>query len=477
MSGTEPEAATERMSDVEALMWSLEAEPMLSSTFANLTFFDRVPEPDALRRRLWRASRAVPRLRRRVVEGFGPGAPVWEDDPDFDLDLHLRWVHLPDEATDADARALAVHLAATPFDRSRPLWEFTVIDGLPDGRAAMVQKMHHTITDGEGGIRMSLEFIDQTRDAPEPDPLDDGPPPPPSRPPWAGAVEAISGLPRRSADAARRVVDTATDLARDPLHVASLLAALPAETASTTRSVVRQLGVVDSHRSPLWSQRSLDRQLETFDVALADVKAAATRLGGSVNDLFVAAAAGGAGAYHRRLGIGVPELRMSMPVSTRSERSPGGNAFTPTRVLVPVSADPRARFAEVHERLAVTKSERALGLTSSFAGLVNLLPQAMLVRLARQQVMTVDFATSNVRAAPFDLYIAGALMTGNYPLGPIAGTAWNLTTMSYRGVLNLGLHVDRAAVADPKQLREDIEAAFADLLALPTDATNAPGDA
>jgi hypothetical protein len=118
-----------------------------------------------------------------------------------------------------------------------------------------------------------------------------------------------------------------------------------------------------------------------------------------------------------------------------------------------------------------------MALTASFAGLVNLLPQAVLVRLARQQVMTVDFATSNVRAAPFDLYIAGALMTGNYPLGPIAGTAWNLTTMSYRGVLNLGLHVDRAAVADPAQLRDDIEAAFTELLALATDASNAPGDA
>ena len=89
------------------------------------------------------------------------------------------------------------------------------------------------------------------------------------------------------------------------------------------------------------------------------------------------------------------------------------------------------------------------------------------MRLPRQQVMTVDFATSNVRAAPFDLYIAGALMTGNYPLGPIAGTAWNLTTMSYRGDLNLGLHVDRAAVTAPDLLRADIEAAFAELLALP----------
>ncbi len=465
MSGDQPDPGTERMSDVEALMWTLDADPVLSSTFANLTFFDQAPDPDRLRRRLWRASRVVPRLRRRVTDRFGPSTPVWEDDPDFDLDTHLRWVRLPDGATDADARALAVELAATPFDRSKPLWEFTVIEGLPDGRAAMVQKMHHTITDGKGGIRMSLEFIDLERDAPDPEPLDDGPPPPPVRPPWAGALDAVGALPRRSADAARRVATTATDWARDPLHVASLLAALPAETAATTRSVVRQLGVVDGHRSSLWDDRSHDHQLETFDVDLAAVKEAATRLGGSVNDLFVAAAAGGSGTYHRRAGVGVDELRMSMPVSTRTDRSPGGNAFTPTRVLVPLTEDPVKRFTEIHERLAVTKTERAMGLTTSLAGLVNLLPQPMLVRLARQQVLTVDFATSNVRAAPFDLYIGGALMTGNYPLGPIAGTAWNLTTMSYRGRLNLGLHADRAAVADPAQLSDDIAESFSELMA------------
>ncbi|MEZ5139926.1 MAG: WS/DGAT domain-containing protein [Acidimicrobiales bacterium] len=133
---------------------------------------------------------------------------------------------------------------------------------------------------------------------------------------------------------------------------------------------------------------------------------------------------------------------------------------------MPVASDACARFEEVHQRLSVTKTERAMNVVSTMAGLVNLLPQPVLVRLARQQVTTVDFATSNVRAAPFDLYIAGALVTGNYPLGPIAGTAWNLTTMSYRGVLNLGLHVDRAAVSAPAELRDDIVEAFAELLAL-----------
>lgn len=454
------------MSDVEAMMWSLEDDPHLSSAFANITFFDRSPEHDRLRRRLWRASRVVPRLRRRVVPGFGPVTPAWQDDPDFDIDHHLRRVVLPAGSTDADAAALAVVLAGQPFDRDRPLWEYTVIDGLPQGRAAMVQRMHHTITDGKGGIRMSMEFIDIERDAPEPPPVDDGPPPPVGRSIVSATLGALGDGARRNAESALRLVGSATDRARDPVHLATVLLDLPAETAATVRSIVRQFGVVGTHRSPLWTGRSLDRRLELFDVPLDQTQDAARRLGGSVNDVFVAAAAGGAGRYHRARGYEVDELRMSMPVSTRTNRAPGGNAFTPTRVLVPLTADPRARFAEVHQRLAVTKTERAMGFTSSVAGIARLLPRPVLHRLARQQVMTVDFATSNLRAAPFDLFIAGALMERNYPLGPIAGTAWNLTTMSYRGLLNLGLHVDAAAVEDPPSLAADIAGAFGELLAL-----------
>lgn len=454
------------MSDVEALMWSLETDPHLSSTFANLTFFDCSPDAGRFRERMWRASRRVPQLRRRVASGIGLGAPSWEEDPAFDIDHHLRRVQLPDGATDDDARALACELALTPFDRDRPLWEFTVVDGLPDGRSAMVQKMHHTITDGEGGIRMSIEFIDLERDAPAPPPLDDGPPAPASPGLVSQAVEAIGSMAQRNVDTAWNLAGSATDLLRDPVHLATLVADLPRESAATVRSVVRQLGVVDGHRSPLWTERSLDRQLVTFEVPLDTVKDAAHHLDGSINDLFVAAAAGGAGAYHRNRGVDVDELRMSMPVSTRTSKAPGGNAFTPTRVLVPLDGDPRARFAAIHDRLQVTKTERALGLTSSLAGVMNLLPHAVLVRMARQQVMTVDFATSNVRAAPFDLYIAGALMEGNYPLGPVAGTAWNLTTMSYRGQLEIGLHADARAVADPAALAADIQDAFDELLAL-----------
>lgn len=454
------------MSDLEALMWRLEEDPHLSSTFANISFFDRPPDPVRLRERLWRATRLVGRLRRRVVEPPLGQAPYWEDDPEFDLDHHLRFLTLPPGATDADVRRLAVEMVVLPFDRARPLWEFTVFEGLPGGRAAMVQKLHHTITDGVGGVRMSVEFIDLERDAPPPPPLDDGPPEPPATPaapgtpPWEAARDLLGSVTRRGVDAANTIAGSVTEWVRDPAHTVEQLAGLSADTAETVRSLGRQLAVLDGHRSPIWTARSLDRGLETFEIPLASVKEAAGRHGVSVNDVFVAAAAGGAGAYHRRRGVEVAELRMSMPVNNRKDRSVGGNSFTPTRVLVPTSADTIERLASIHDRLSVTKAEKAMQLTASVAGLANLVPKPLLVRLFRQQVATVDFATSNVRAAPFDLFIAGALMEANYPIGPTGGTAWNLTTMSYRGNLDIGLHVDAAAVEAPAELAEDIQSEF-----------------
>jgi hypothetical protein len=190
-------------------------------------------------------------------------------------------------------------------------------------------------------------------------------------------------------------------------------------------------------------------------------------LGGTVNDGFVCGVAGGAGRYHRERGVEVDELRVSMPVSTRSDKSAGGNSFSPTRALIPAgTVDPVERFAGVRERLSSTKSERATGLTDAFAGVLNALPTSVVVNFARQQVETVDFATSNLRGAPWDLYIAGAEILGNHPMGPTGGTAFNATVLSYRGGLDMGLNIDTAAVDDPALLRDCIRESFDELLAV-----------
>jgi len=143
----------------------------------------------------------------------------------------------------------------------------------------------------------------------------------------------------------------------------------------------------------------------------------------------------------------------------------GGNAFSPARLLIPAGIeDPAARFTAVHERLNVAKKERALGLFGSLAGVMNNLPTSMLTRVARQQAETVDFAASNVRAADFDLYIAGARIEGNHPMGPTAGTAFNATVMSYKNRFDVGINIDTAAIDDPELLRTCIEDSFAELL-------------
>jgi diacylglycerol O-acyltransferase / wax synthase len=418
-----------RMSDTEALMWALEDDPVLRSTFANVTFLDRTPDLGAFRDRMAMALDALPRLRQRVGNAPGIANPEWIEDPFFDLDFHVRRIGAPTPGDERSVLDIAAQLSVDPFDRARPLWQFTLVEGLEDGRAAMVQKLHHTITDGEGGVRLSAMFIDMERDATEP--LGGEPEP---------AVIEGDGNGASAGDMVRTAMKIPIGLARGGLE--TLGGGNPVEAV---RSLVRQVAVTDPPRSPLWLERSLRRHLEVHSIPLEQTKVAAKKLGGSVNDLFVCGAAGAAGSYHREKGAPVEELRMAMPISTRTDKGSGGNAFTPTRMLIPVGIeDPELRFGAVQSAIGVTKAERAVGLASSVAGLLSPLPNQLLMRFARQQVGTVDFTTSNVRGAPFDLYIAGAKILGNFPIGPMAGTAFNLTTLSVAGNLDMGLVVDTA---------------------------------
>ncbi|MGH2683943.1 MAG: wax ester/triacylglycerol synthase family O-acyltransferase [Actinomycetota bacterium] len=454
-----------RMSDAEALMWNLEKDPYLSASFASLTILDQPPDFERFRERMAMAVEAVPRLRQRVAPVLGRLAPpAWTDDPDFDLDYHVRRMGLPSPGTERQLYDLASLLSVDPFERSRPLWSFVIIEGLEGGRAALFQKMHHTVTDGEGGIRMSEQFIDISPDAEEPIIKRKMPAPTRDTPTnvVSAAVETAGHAARRQLGVARRGIGEAAGLVTSPARIPRV----GIDAVETARSLLRQMAVTDSARSPLWTTRSLRRRFETLQVPFDDARRAAKALGGTLNDLFVTGAAGGAGAYHRAKGTEIDELRMAMPVSTRTDRSAGGNAFTPTRVLVPAGVvDPVERFNAVRERLTRTKGERAIGMVEGMAGLINTLPTQLLVRFARQQVETVDFATSNVRAAPFDLYIGGAKIVVNYPMGPTGGTAFNVTVMSYAGSLDMGVNIDTAAVDAPDLLRACLQESFEELVA------------
>lgn len=162
-----------KMSDAEGLMWRLEKDPHLSSTFASVTILDRPPDVDRLMRRMERATLAVERLRQRVQPmPVNLTAPMWVDDPNFEIRYHVRHMALPKPGSMRQLLDLASLIACDPFERTRPLWQFVVVDGLRGGKAALIQKLHHTIADGETSVQLSLQFLDFERDAPEPPPID-----------------------------------------------------------------------------------------------------------------------------------------------------------------------------------------------------------------------------------------------------------------------------------------------------------------
>ncbi len=453
----EPPRFEARMSDAEGLMWRLEKDPYLSSTFAAVTVLDRPADVDRFRRRMAHAALMVPRLRQRVLAApANISAPLWVEDPEFDIDYHVRHVALPAPGTIRQLLDYASLVTVDPFDRTRPLWQFVVVDGLAGGRGALIEKLHHTIADGEGSVRLSLQFLDLERDAPDP-----APPDPESieigqHPGEPSSSEALHHLLAGSFRFPLGVVRQLRDLIVDPTQLSGAGAA----ALDTVRGVISQLSDTDAARSPIWTARSLRRRIEVLRVPFEETKSSAKRLGGSLNTAFLTAAAHGAGEYHRQLGAPVEELRASMAISTRTKTS-GSNAFSLARLMVPTGeATIEDRFARIQASADEARASSASASLDSIASLATSLPTSLLTRVARQQAQTIDFATSNVRAASFPLYLAGARILENYAVGPLAGVAFNLTLLSYDGSLDIGLHVDTAAVADPELLRDLLVGAF-----------------
>jgi diacylglycerol O-acyltransferase len=385
---------------------------------------------------------------------------MWVDDPDFDISHHVRRVSVPKPGSLRQVLDLAALLLADPFDRTRPLWQFVLVEGLRGGKAALVQKMHHTITDGERGVELAIQYLDFERDAPEPPELFEQPAPP----------EQVQPTP---IDLAREIVASGL---RIPLGIArqvrELLAdpsAIPQASSAAARTlggIVSQLSDTQAARSPLWQQRSLQRRIVAARASFRDTTDAAKRLGGTLNTAFVTAAAHAAAGYHVELGAPVAELRASMAVSTRTESS-GANAFSLARLVVPTTEMPIGdRFVAVE---AATRAARAASKDAgldTLAAIASTWPTSVITRVARQQSQTIDFATSNVRGSPVPVYVAGAQVVEVYPIGPLGGVAFNLTLMSYVGSLDMALHIDTAAVAQPELLARHLERAFRELAAL-----------
>jgi WS/DGAT/MGAT family acyltransferase len=451
------------MSDADALMWHIEKDPILRSTIIAVGILDRTPDWSRLHERFQRASISIPRFRQRVLSPpLRLGPPRWAYEPDFDLDFHLKRFTLPAPGTRRQLLDAIAPIAQASFDRARPLWECVVLDGLEAGRAAMVMKVHHSVTDGVGGVELLTQLVDLERDAPER--LRDRPAPPPEWFDAGGLVrESVGHTTRRWLGMGRRVPSTmlgATSATlRDPLGAL-------ATTSATARSIARSIAPASAPMSPIMTQRGMGRWLDTIDVTLDDLKRAAKAAEGSLNDAFVAGACGGLARYHQRSGARIDRLRMTMPINIRADdASTAGNQFAPARFPVPIDIeDPLERMQAIRALVLEWRAEPALRLTSTLAGILNRLPTQVTTAIFGGMLKCVDFVTSNVPGAPLPVFVAGAGVERFYAFGPPSGAGVNITLMSHVDQCCIGVVVDTAAVPDPTVLLGDLRAGFDEVI-------------
>lgn len=463
--------ATDRfMEPTDAWIWYLEQDPLLRFTVSAVTLLDRAPDWDRLVDRFEKASRVAPHFRDRVVSTpFRLAPPRWVTDQHFDLGFHLRRMRAPAPGTLESVLELARTSAMAGLDRSRPLWEATVVEGVDGERAALIIKAHHSLTDGIGGMQLALVLFDLDPDA---DPTD-----------WPDAPEPEA---LTSADLARQATaHHAARIARLGAHTAG--AALPTlgrfarDPIATTRgwlrsgsSVARMLRPVGDTLSAVMSDRGLSWRFQVLDVPFDELRGAAKATGTTLNDAFLAGITGGMRRYHEQLGHPVAELRVSMPISIRRPDDPvGGNRVAIVRYPVPVGiADPRERLAALHDAADRARNEPAVPHTEAILEVVSpVTPLAV-----RPMAVHMDFGASNVPGPSFPVHLAGAEALRFYPFGPTGGSAVNITLLSYRGRCCIGVNSDTAAVTDGARFLTCLAEGFDEVLDVGGDGERAaPG--
>jgi diacylglycerol O-acyltransferase len=454
----------DRMSDADALMWTIEKDPLLRSTITSVALFDQALDRERFVEAIDRTTRLVPRLRQRVqANAFSIAPPRWEVDPNFDLDFHVRFIGATGDGTIRDVLDVAAPIAMQGFDRARPLWEIDVIEGLEEDRSAVIMKLHHAITDGVGGVKLAMHMFDLDRDGTNRGEMPEAPPVRVMNQ-LQRMADAVAHEQRRGSGVARRSLATtagaAAGVLRDPRGAAERL-------ADTLASVGRMLAPATNPLSDVLVHRSLSVRFDTLRFPVAELKAAAKRADGKLNDAFVAGVAGGLRRYHLDRGSSVGALRMTMPINIRDAETAdvAGNQFAPARFPVPIDVDdPIERMRTIRALVAQQRGEPALALAEPLSGALRRLPTGVTTGVFGSMLRGIDFVTSNVPGVPIPVFLAGARMEAQFPFGPMSGAATNITLMSYLDEAQIGVNLDPAAVTDPELFVDCMRDGFDEVL-------------
>jgi diacylglycerol O-acyltransferase len=459
----DPPSPPDELSPLDYLLHRGEAHPATRSAFLGLEILDRPADWGRLREAMDRASRVVIRMRQKVVVPPLPTTPPrWVVDPDFDLDYHLRRVALPAPGSLRQLLDLAEVTLQSPLDTSRALWEALYVEGVEGGRAALLTKLSHAITDGLGGIALFMQVYDTERDAP-PRPM----PPVPIPRDLTGDDLLRSSL--------RRMPETALSdgwkLLGNAAGAVSRLVTRPGPTVteafSFANSARRMLGPQPAERSPLLRRRSLVSRTLVLEVPLADLRAAAKTVGASVNDAYLAALCGGLGKYHEVLGVPVDDLPLALPVSLRTGDDPAsGNRFTGVTIAAPIGeSDPVERMKQIRAQVIARRSEPAIDVIDRLAPVLGLLPDEALQGVF-DRITPADIQASNVPGYTQETFLAGARVDRQYGLGPLPRVAMMAVLISRAGICTVTFRYDTASFSAADQLEKCLRLGFDEVVEL-----------
>jgi WS/DGAT/MGAT family acyltransferase len=389
------------------------------------------------------------------------GRPLWVDDPSFNIDYHVRHTALPQPGGIEQLRLLTARIFSQRLDRTKPLWELWLVQGLEDNRFAVISKTHHALVDGVSGVDLTTVLFD-TSPTPAPPVAEDWTPS--SEPSQASLVASglrgIAGAPigftRRALDVARRPTEISANVAEAAEGLGEVAWSFINPPPSTPLNVS-----IGPHRRVLW-----------LSFPLADLKTIKNELGGTVNDVFLAVATGALRRWLHSRGVRTEglELRGIVPVSIRGDAEKGalGNRITAMLGPLPVYAkDPIERLRIVSESMkGLKESKQAMG-AETLTRLQDFAPPTILAQASRLNFSTraYNLLVTNVPGPQFPLYLLGREMQELAPVPFLAPKrALAIAIMSYNGNVVIGLMGDYDAMADIESFGRYIEESLDELL-------------
>ena len=461
----------DRLSGLDTSFLHLEDGPAHMHVASTTLFEGPTPEYEEFRDHIASRLHLVPRFRQKLrFVPFGQGRPVWVDDPNLNLEYHVRHTALPPPGTEEQLRTLAARLFSQRLDRDKPLWELWLVDGVEGGRFAIVAKTHHCLVDGVSGVDITTVLFDLDRD-PEPAPEPDA---------W---------LPEPEPTDAQLLAEALIERVTSPAEIARGARALLRAPRQVAGAAIEGLGAAGSiartglaaPASPFNVQIGPYRRFAYVRTDLPELKRIKNMAGGTVNDVVLAVVAGALGRYLRSGGHSTKdlELRAMVPISVRAEDEHGalGNRVSAMMAVLPVwCEDPMERLRTVTATMGDLKSSKQAVGATLLTEATDFAPPTIAAQAARLQSRQRFFnlVVTNIPGPQFPLYLLGRELQDVFPMVPLAknqGVCFAL--MSYNGRVNFGLTADYDAMPDLDALAGDLEASIAELAAA---APSAVGD-